>query len=68
MNYALQFSEKKIENMQKFGKLPMFYQQVLYSFNECNAKNLENISSIKIVQEPIWNNCNICIRETPYFF
>ena len=68
VNYALQFSEKKIENMQKLGKLPMFYQQVLCSFNECKPKNSENISSIKIVQQPIWNNCNFLYKGNSLFF
>lgn len=53
--------------MQKLGKLPMFYQQVLCSFNECKPKNLENISSIKIVQQPIWNNCNFLCKGISLF-
>lgn len=40
----------------------MFYQQVLCSFNECKPKNLENISLVKIVQQPIWNNCNFLYK------
>lgn len=67
MNYALQFSEEKIENMQKLGKLPMFYQHVLCSFNESKPKNLENISPIKIVRQPIWNNCNFLKIGLPVF-
>lgn len=68
VNYVLQFSEKKLGNLQKVGKLPTFNQQVLCSFNECKPENLENISAHKIVQQPIWNNCNFLYKGNSLFF
>lgn len=67
MNYVLQFSDKKRENMQKMGKLQMFYQKVLCLFNERKQKNLENISSHEIVQKAIWNICNILYNKNSFF-
>lgn len=48
--------------MQRIGNLPKFYQQMLYSLNECKLGNIENKLSCSILQQPIWNNCNFMYK------
>ena len=65
--YVLCFSDKKIENL-KLEKLPLFYRQMLCSFNECKVYTLDNISADVILQQPIWNNCNFLYKGNTLFF
>ena len=50
---VLQFSEKKITNIDIIKKLPKFYQEILCAFNECKAY-LVKMSSDETKQQPIW--------------
>lgn len=68
VNYVLHFSDKKEQNMQKIRNLPIFYQQMLCSFNECKLSNIENKSSCSILQQLIWNNRNFMYKGNTLVF
>lgn len=69
LHYVLQFSETNLNALDKIGKLPLFYKQILSSFNECKQRcNFDNISPNDILKQPIWNNSNIKIKGETLFF
>ena len=57
INYILSLSETKSSNFTIIEHLPVFYQEILCSFNECKQQiNEEKISKVSFAQQPIWNN------------
>lgn len=69
LHYVLQFSETNLNALDRIGKLPLFYKQILSSFNECKQRcNFDNISPNDILKQPIWNNSNIKIKGEKLFF
>lgn len=69
LHYVLQFSETNLNALDRIGKLPLFYKQILSSFNECKQRcNFDNISPNDILKQPIWNNNNIKIKGETLFF
>ena len=57
IKYILSLSETKSPNFTIIKHHPVFYQEILCSFNECKQQiNEVKISKVSFAQQPIWNN------------
>ena len=69
ISYVTQTYETKLCDYDIVKKLPMFYQQVFISFNECKKyPNITTMSTETFLSQPLWNNRLFVYKGKTLFF
>ena len=63
VEYILKTNETNVKDFTLVHNMPLFYQEVFSCFNQCKkGKSVQNMSSCDLMQQPIWNNKQICFK------
>ena len=69
ISYVTQTYKTKLCDYDIVKNLPMFYQQVFISFNECKKyPNITAMSTETFLSQPLWNNRLFVYKGKTFFF